>query len=268
MKKISYSPLLILLYSIGFLTLSWMLFVFLYQFIAAIGYGNTVLKAFGNARILHALWISIASACVTSLLAAFFGIPLAYLFMNISFRGKVIIETLAIDIPQTFPPIAEGIIFILMLGPDSPFHVNISYTFTALVLAKFFVSAPFVIALTLRKFLEIQNTGIDVIARSLGARPLYILFTIFIPLAMRDIMAGIAICWARAMGELGGSLIFAGVIPFKTEIVPTFIAENSTILDQALAATILVTVFSALALIIFKTVAPGSALWKILFYKP
>jgi molybdate transport system permease protein len=245
-----------------------MLFVFLYQFIAAFSYGTPVLAAFGNARILYALGISIASASVTSVLAVILGIPLAYFYMSVPFRGKTIIQTLTIDVPQTFPPIAEGIIFMAMLGPESPFHINLSYTFTALVLAKFFVSAPFVVALTLRKFLEIQKTGLDVLARSLGAHPLHVLSTIFIPLALRDIIAGTSICWARAMGELGGSLIFAGVIAFHTEDIPTFIAVNSGVTDQALAATILVTVFSAVALILFKTVVRGNTLWKGLFYKP
>lgn len=268
MKRVWQSYTIIFMYLVGLLLLSWMLFVFLYQFIAAFGYGTPVLVAFGNTRILYALWISIASACVTSVLAVILGIPLAYFFMAVPFRGKIIIETLTIDVPQTFPPIAEGIIFMAMLGPESPFHINLAYTFTALVLAKFFVSAPFVIALTLRKFLEIQKTGLDVIARSLGAHPLQVFSTVFIPLALRDIMAGISICWARAMGELGGSLIFAGAITYGTEIIPTFIANNSSVTDQALAATILVTVFSALALILFKTLVKGNALWKVLFYKP
>ena len=70
----------------------------------------------------------------------------------------------------------------------------------------------------------------------------------------RDIAAGVSLCWSRAMGELGGSLLFAGVIPFKTEIIPTFISVEATRLTvQALAATILVTTASTVALASFKT---------------
>jgi len=260
-----------IVYTLAIAVLLWTLFVFFYQFIEAIGQGRGVITAFGNARILSALWMSITSASVTALFAILLGVPLGYFFATNNFPGKTVIQTLAIDVPQTFPPVAEGIIFILMLGPDSPFHINLSYTFIALVIAKFFVSAPFVIALSTRKFLEIQNLGFDTIAQTLGAHPLQVFWSIYLPLAMRDIMAGVAICWSRAMGELGGSLIFAGVIPFKKEIIPTFIAkiaEDSTLIDQALAATILVTTFSAIALILFKTIAPGSALWKGLFYSP
>lgn len=269
MKPSFYSYLMTLLYILAFIFFGWFLFVFLYQYIAALKTLNPVIKAFGNARILSALWLSIASASVTAVVAIIFGVPLAYFFATKNFWGKAIIENLTIDVPQTFPPVAEGIIFLLMLGPDSPFHINLAYTFIALVLAKLFVSAPFVVALTLRKFVEIQQSGLDIIARSLGANPFQIFWTIYLPLAFKDMMAGVALCWARAVGELGGSMIFAGVIPFKTEIISTFITENAVgDLAPALAATILVTTASIIALIFFKLIAPGSALWKVLFYRP
>jgi molybdate transport system permease protein len=255
-------------YGIGSLFLFWFLFIFLYQYIAALSRSSEVFRSFRDHRILYALLISLASACVTAGIAIIFGVPLAYFFATKKFPFKTIIENLAIDVPQTFPPVAEGIILLLMIGPDSVFHINLAYTFSALVIAKLFVAAPFVVALTLRKFLEIHLSGLDVIARSLGADQFQVFRTIFLPLAFKDMMAGVALCWARAMGELGGSMIFAGIIPFKTEIIPTFIAEHSSDIGSALAATIMVTTASIIALIFFKLIAPGSALWKALFYKP
>lgn len=254
-------------YTVGCLFLAWSLFIFLYQYIASFGMGTAVGAALHNPRIIAALWLSITSACVTAALALVWGVPLAYFFSVKEFRGKGLLTTLTIDVPQTFPPIAEGIILLLMLGPTSPFHLNLAYTFTALVIAKLYVCAPFVIALTLRRFKEIQESGIDLTARSLGATPLQVFRTIFIPLAFKDTMAGLALCWARAMGELGGSLIFAGVIPFKTEVVPTLISVMSADTASALAATILVTTASILALLFFKVITPGSGLWKALYYK-
>lgn len=283
MKPIVSKSLMLMLYSIGTLLLLWNVFIFVYQYIAAIHLSHQVVQAFGNARILSALYLSITSAFVTALLAVMFGVPLAYIFATKDFPGKTIIENLTIDVPQTFPPIAEGIIFILMLGPDSPFHVNLAYTFTALVLAKLFVSAPFVIALSARKFSEIKASGLDTIAQSLGAHPFQIFSTLYVPMSFKDIIGGTALCWARAIGELGGSLLFAGVIPFKTEIVPTYIAKMGTTeivgaanaaveggsvdIASALAATILVTSASIIALLFFKLITPGGAIWKVLFYK-
>ena len=257
-----------LVYALAGAFLAWSLFVFLYQYMAGFGMAKSIFAAFKNPRILMALWLSITSACVTAIIALIFGVPLAYFFAVKEFRGKILLATLTIDVPQTFPPIAEGIILLLMLGPQSPFNINIAYTFAALVIAKLYVCAPFVIALTLRRFKEIQESGIDLTARSLGATPFQVFRSIFIPMAFKDTMAGVALCWARAMGELGGSLIFAGIIPFKTEDIPTYISVVAeTDMASALAATMLVTTASILALLFFKVITPGSALWKAFFYK-
>lgn len=256
-----------MLYALAYIFLAWSLWTFLFQYIAALGVLEDVAHALVSKRILSALWLSLTSSVVTAIISVLFGVPLAYFFATKNFPGKTIVETLTIDIPQTFPPVAEGIIYLAMLGPNSPFHVNLAYTFTALVIAKLFVCAPFVIAFTARKFREIQNTGLDITALTLGAQPFQVFWTIYVPLSLRDTLAGVAICWSRAMGELGGSLIFAGVIPFKTEIIPTFIETNPTLVGPALAATILVTTASALALIIFKILAGGSSLWKVFFYR-
>lgn len=261
------SSMMRILYALGILTTCWFIFLFMYQYIAAIGIAHDVLKAFVNPRILFALWVSFTSSVATALLSVFLGVPLAYLYATKRFTGKTIIQTLTIDVPQTFPPVAEGIILLLMLGEKSPFHISLAYTYTALIIAKFYVSAPFVIALTTRKFGEIRESGLDITAKTLGADTLQIFGTIFLPLGLKDIIAGMSLCWSRAMGELGASLIFAGVIPFKTEEIPTFIAQNSSDTAPALAATILGTTAAIIALLSFKAITRGGGLWKALFYE-
>ena len=212
-----------------------------------------MVRAWQSDRILCALWISILSSFVTVLFALLFGVPLAYLFATKNFKWKGFLETMAVDVPQTFPPVAEGIIYLFMLGPTSPFDINLAYTFAALIITKMYVCAPFVITYATRQFRAIQVSGIDMTARSLGASPLQNLMWIFIPMSLKSIAAGAALCWARAMGELGGSLVFAGVIAYKTEIVPTFIATQSVgRTTEALAASIIVTMASAIALVTFK----------------
>ncbi len=246
--------LIIVLYALAGLLLTWTVLTFTYQYVAALGSWRAVAAAFGNDRILSALWLSVSSAFIVAGLSIVLGVPLAYVFAMREFRGKPVVETLAVDVPQTFPPVAEGMIFLLMLGKTSPFHVNLAFTFAAIVIAKLFISAPFVVSFTARRFREIRKTGINFTARSLGASPFQVFLAVLVPLAWRDIAAGVSLCWSRAMGELGGSLLFAGVIPFKTEIIPTFISVEATRLPiQALAATILVTTASTVALASFKT---------------
>lgn len=250
-SKIRY--FIIVIYVLAALLLAWTVCTFLYQYVAALGSIKAVYAAWKDDRILSALWLSILSSFATVFFAIIFGIPLAYLFAIKEFRGKALLETLSVDVPQTFPPVAEGMIYLLLLGPNSPIRVNLAFTFTALVIAKIYVCAPFVVSFATRKFREIRQTGMNMTARSLGANPFQVFTMIFIPIGLKDIAAGVSLCWSRAMGELGGSLIFAGVIAYQTEIIPTFIATQAqTLTIAALAATILVTTASTLALVSFK----------------
>src|SRR5437667_9229228 len=98
--------LIFVLYALAGLLLVWSVFTFLYQYIAALGSLRAVLSAFGDHRILTALWLSLLSAFVTAALSIVLGIPLAYVFAIRDFPGKFLVETLAVDVPQTFPPVA------------------------------------------------------------------------------------------------------------------------------------------------------------------
>lgn len=252
-KYLNSKYLIIFLYLFAGFTIVFLVGTILYQYYAALGSLHGVLLAFTDNRILYALWVSVASSIVTTLFALLLGVPLAYIFAMKQFPGKVPLETIAVDVPQTFPPVAEGMIFLLLLGPTSPFRVNLTFTFTALVIAKFFIAGPFVVSTVTRRFRDIQKSGINLTARSLGANPFQVFITVFLPMSATDIAAGSALCWSRAMGELGGSLVFAGVIPFKTEVLPTYIALGAkTFTTGALAATILGTSASMLALVTFK----------------
>ncbi len=244
---------ILILYALAGSLLVFLVTTILFQYYVALGSLDKVVAAFGNDRILSALWLSITSSIVTTIVALIFGVPLAYIFAMKEFPGKTSLETLIVDVPQTFPPVAEGMIFLLMLGPTSPFHVNLTFTFTALVIAKFFIAAPFIVTAVTRRFRDIQKTGINLTARSLGANPFQVFTTVLLPMSVTEIAAGATLCWSRAMGELGGSLVFAGVIPFKTEVLPTFIAlDAKTLTTEALAATILGTTASMVALVTFK----------------
>lgn len=258
LNRLSSKHLIIILYVLAASLLIFLVSTILYQYIAALGSPLAVLKEFGNDRILSALWLSISSSVVTVIFGVIFGIPLAYVFATKQFPSKLLLETLVVDVPQTFPPIAEGMIFLLMLGPTSPIHVNLTFTFAALVIAKFFIASPFIVSVTARKFRDIESSGITLTARSLGANPFQVFTTVYLPMATKEIAAGATLCWSRAMGELGGSLIFAGVIPFKTEVIPTFISTEARMLTTgALAATILGTTASILALVSFKKITIG-----------
>lgn len=242
---------------IKILSWSWILwfaipYAFLFvTFFVKFGAASAIL---GDSRFWAAFFISVTSAVLVIILTALFSVPMAYFLTYHSPRYSNILEPLLIDIPQTFPPVAVGVIYLFMLGPNSP--INVAFTFAAVVIAKLLVSAPFTIGYTLRKFREIRDSKLDLVARSLGANTGAVISRILIPLARRDITAGLTLSWARAMGEFGGSLIFAGVIAYKTEVLPTY--TNRVVgVDPflALATTTVLTIFAIVTIIAVRSLA-------------
>jgi ABC-type sulfate transport system permease component len=140
-----------------------------------------------------------------------------------------------------------GLVYLLMLGPRSP--VNIAYTYPAIIIAKLYVSAPFALTFILRRFREIHRTGLDIIAASLGGRTRHILLWVLIPMSTIDLLGGFSLTWARAMGEVAATLIFAGAIPWKTEIFPALVYLTSQ------SAPLIAAALSIAALMFFKGVA-------------
>ncbi len=206
---------------------------------------------FSDSRFWAALGISLVSAFVVIGIAVFFAIPTAYFLAYRRFRYQNLVEAMLIDIPQTFPPVAVGVIYLFTFGTNSP--IDLAFTFAAVIIAKLIISAPFVLSYTLRKFREIRESKLDLVARSLGAGTGDVMFRVLLPLAKKDIATGLTLSWARAMGEFGGSLIFAGVIAYKTEILPTY--TNRVVgVDPflALAATAIMTAFALFALVIIR----------------
>ena len=215
---------------------------------------SSVFNSLFDERILGALWISVSSATIVGLLAILVAIPTAYMLTYKEFKGKSLIETLLIEFPQTFPPATVGLVYLFMLGPNSP--INIAYTYTAVIIAKFYVSAPFTLSFTVRRFREIRKTGLDTIARTLGGKTKHVLLWILLPLSFTDLLAGFSLTWARAMGEVAATLIFAGAIQWRTETFPAVVyLTSSSKPELALAASFIAAALSIMAILSFKWIA-------------
>jgi len=238
--------------TLALLWIAWFLLPLILLFIGVSTHSHAAYTVLSDSRFWYALLISVTSSIVVMILAVIFGIPLAYFLAYHELPFKTVIESLLIDIPQTLPPVAEGVIYLVAFGPNS--SINLSYTFIAVVIAHLFVAAPFAINATLRKFIEIRESRLDLIARSLGAETKHVLFHVLIPLARRDIARGLTLTWSRAMGEFGGTLIFAGVIAYRTETLPTY-ANRIVSTDPylALSATAIMVLFAIITLITIKT---------------
>jgi molybdate transport system permease protein len=239
--------------SMAFAVAVYMLISIFYLYVAVGEHWNLVVNALFDNRVIGATAISISSSFIVGGLAITAAIPTAYLLTYRNFRGKGVLETFLIELPQTFPPVTEGLVYLLMLG-----QVGLAYTYMAVIIAKFYVSAPFTISFAARRFRDIKESGVDVIARSLGARTRHLLSRVLLPLSSRDLLAGFSLTWARAMGELAATLVFAGAIPWRTEIIPTLVYLTAAETPQlAIAASVIAETLSIASLLSFKWIARG-----------
>ncbi|MBS7606012.1 MAG: ABC transporter permease subunit [Candidatus Bathyarchaeia archaeon] len=231
--------------------IAYMFISILYLYVAVGEKWNLVLNALFDNRVHGAIVISVSSAFFVGFLAVVAAIPVAYILTYSNIRGKHILEMFLIDLPQTFPPVTEGLVYLLLFG-----RFGLAYTYVAVIIAKFYVSAPFTISFAARRFYEIKESGVDVIARSLGAKTSHILSRILLPMTFRDLIAGFSLTWARAMGELAATLIFAGAIPWVTETLPALIYLASRESPEvAIAASIITESLSIAALLSFRFIA-------------
>ena len=174
----------------------------------------------------EALSLSLTTTCISMAIVLFLGTPLAYLLGRHSFRGKDVLETL-IDLPIVLPPAVAGLALLMAFGRrglvgeylDQHFGITIGFTTTAVVMAQIFVASPFYVRAARAGFARFDK-GMEEAAADLGADPWRVLRTVTVPMARPAIGAGLVLAWARALGEFGATIMFAGSIAGKTETMP------------------------------------------------
>ncbi|MBV9007712.1 MAG: molybdate ABC transporter permease subunit [Verrucomicrobia bacterium] len=169
------------------------------------------------------------------------GIALAWLLARKRWRGKTIAETL-ITLPLIMPPVATGLLLLKLCGNRGPvgaflhryFGAEIVFTWRAVLIAAAVMSFPLLVRAA-RVGIENVDIHLEETARTLGAGPLRILFSITLPLASRAIAAGIVLAFARAVGEFGATILLAGNIPGRTTTLSLKIYEAVQLGEDAVA---------------------------------
>jgi molybdate transport system permease protein len=159
------------------------------------------------------------------------GLALAWLLARKRWRGKTIAETI-LTLPLVIPPVATGLLLLKLFGRRGPiggwlfhhFTIDIIFTWRAVVLAAAVMSFPLLVRAA-RVGFEGVDIHLEEIARTLGAGPVRIFFTVTLPLAARAISAGIVLAFARAIGEFGATILLAGNIPGRTTTISLRIYE-------------------------------------------
>jgi len=199
------------------LVLSGSLFLlFLLPIVALFTYAppSRILAAAGNPGVTAALWLTFFASGIAVLAAVVFAIPLGYLLARRAFRGRSIVESL-VALPVVVPHLLVGVGLFFLILPGSPLYrfttalgFPIYDTIWGVVLVMVFVSAPYTVLAADLSFRAVDARVIEA-ARSLGAGPATAFLTVTFPLALRGIVAGLLLTWARAVSEIGGILILA-----------------------------------------------------------
>jgi sulfate transport system permease protein len=169
-----------------------------------------------------ALKLTLAVAFIVAAFNAVTGTAVAWVLVRDSFRGQGIVNAV-IDLPFALPTIVAGLVLLELYGPSSPFGVNVAFQRTGIVLALLFVTLPFVVRAVQPVLLELDRE-MEEAAESLGASRLAAFRRIVFPNLLPAILSGVALAFARAVGEFGSVVLISGNKPFQTEVSSVYIA--------------------------------------------
>lgn len=223
-----------------------------------------LLAALAGPDAIPALLLSVGTTATSLLLTVVFGLPLAYLLARVPFRGRGMVETL-ITLPTVLPPAVAGVALLVTFGRQGlagtwlAHHLGLTLPFTtaAVVMAQVFVASPFFITAARSAIAQLdpvyeQAAAVD------GATRAQALMRVALPLVAPALFSGAALSWARALGEFGATIVFAGSLPGRTETAPLaiyFAAESN--FDAAIALSVVLMLASFAVLLAARALRPN-----------
>jgi molybdate transport system permease protein len=217
-----------------------------------------LVRALGDPAARDALWLSLKATALALAIIVVVGTPAAYLLATRSFRGRTLVQTL-VELPLVLPPAAAGIGLLAALGPHGLLggllrdaHVELVLQTAGVVVALVFVASPFYLRAAEAAFAAVPRSVLGA-ARTLGSGEAGAFARVAIPAARPGLLAGAALAWARALGEFGATLMFAGSLRGVTQTVPLAIYDRfATDLPGALALSAVLVVVSFALLLAVK----------------
>jgi molybdate transport system permease protein len=213
---------------------------------------------------ISALRLSLFTATVALIISVIIGTPMAYWLAHYEFRGKEIIDTL-IDLPLVLPPVAAGLALLLLYGRQglgaylAQYDIRLTFTMAAVIMSQVFIASPFYVKHARAGFESIPR-NLRLASMTLGAGPIRTFFRITVPLSRHALVAGAVMTWARALGEFGATIVFAGAFPGRTETMPVAIYSNSAAatpqgLTTSIALAVVLVAVSFMVIIAAKRIA-------------
>jgi molybdate transport system permease protein len=215
-----------------------------------------------------AVRLSLRVATVAALFSLPVGIVVAYLLARVRFPGRSLFDAF-VHLPLVMPPVVTGYLLLLLFGRrgpvgswlDSTFGIVLAFNWTGAALACAIMGFPLMVR-AIRISLETIDTRLEAAAATLGARRLFVLLSVTLPLALPGIIAGLVLSFARALGEFGATITFVGNIPNVTQTIPSAIYTYTQVPGgdiPALRLTAISVIVSFAALLISEALARRAA---------
>ena len=219
-----------------------------------------VVASLGQKQVYQAVGISLRTTLFSLALILLGGTPLAYWLAQEQFRGKQMLDTL-VDLPTLLPPSVAGLALLLTFGRRGllgatldAWGIQIAFTTLAVVLAQTFIAAPFYVRAAAVGFAAIDGE-LKQAAQLDGANRLQVLRQVTLPLSRQALLSGAIMSWARALGEFGATIIFAGNYPGRTQTMPTAIYLGLEVdLNTALALSVILVAIAFGSLFLLRAV--------------
>jgi sulfate transport system permease protein len=214
------------------------------------GFGE-FLRVATDPQAVAALKLTLIASLIVVAINAVMGTLIAWVLVRDDFPGKGIVNSV-IDLPFALPTIVAGLTLLALYGPSSPFGINVAFTQVAIAMALLFVTLPFVVRAVQPVLLELDRE-MEEAAASLGAGPLTVFRRIILPNLTPAIVAGVALAFARAVGEFGSVVLISGNLPFKTEVASVYIfgqIELDNVTGAAAVSVILLVLSLAMLVVI------------------
>ncbi len=223
------------------------------------------LSSLAEPVVLDALSLSFVTATVSTVIVVLFGTPLALVNARRDYRGRELVDTLT-DLPIVLPPAVAGLALLMAFGRRGVigqyldiFGIQIGFTTLAVVMAQVFVASPFYIRQARASF-EAVDLQYEDAARTLGASPGTVALRITIPLAQAGLVSGAILSFARALGEFGATIMFAGNFQGRTQTMPLAIYMTMQgDMNAAISLSIILVVISFAVISAVKIVTRRSA---------
>jgi molybdate transport system permease protein len=224
--------------------------------------GSTIFAALAKPEIRYSIVLSLVSCTLTAILALWVAVPLGYALARFRFPGRDLVD-LILDIPVVLPPLVLGL-SLLILFQFAPRAVReaVIYEVPAVILSQFVVACAFAVR-TMQSTFQLIDPRREQVALTLGCNRAYAFWKVILPEARRGMVTATTLAWARALGEFGPLLVFAGATRMRTEVLSTTVFLELSIgnLPAAVAVSIIMIVTAAAVLAIMRLA--GRPEWSV-----